>query len=202
MWRYDYLRRASGILAPDCWRVVDIGYDDTVAQPDASPVIALLLQSMRPVGGVADLYLSLGRFTLHALTYLNLLMFKMTHPILGTRDIKRAIEFYTQRLGFQLAFGDKTDPPNYVGFRRDAVELHMQFQFEHEMGTIRLRFLVEDPDALFNEYRERGVECSANGIRNTPWGTREFALYDMDRNALTFYRDLRNAEKERQHATS
>src|SRR5436190_24259312 len=86
-----------------------------------------------------------------ALKYLNLPMFKMTHPILGTRDIKRAIEFYTQRLGFQLAFGDKTDPPNYVGFRRDAVELHMQFQFEHEMGTIRLRFLVEDPDTLFNE---------------------------------------------------
>jgi catechol 2,3-dioxygenase-like lactoylglutathione lyase family enzyme len=55
-------------------------------------------------------------------------MFKETHPILGTRDIQRAIEFYTQRLGFQLAFRDKTDPPNYVGFRRDAVELHMQFQ--------------------------------------------------------------------------
>jgi len=67
-------------------------------------------------------------------------MFKETHPILGTRDIQRAIEFYTQQLGFQLAFRDKTDPPNYVGFRRDAVELHMQFQFEHEMGTIRLRF--------------------------------------------------------------
>jgi len=71
-------------------------------------------------------------------------MFKETHPILGTRDIRRAIGFYTRQLGFQLAFRDKTDPPNYVGFRRDAVELHMQFQFEHEMGTIRLRFLVED----------------------------------------------------------
>src|SRR5262252_1698342 len=79
-------------------------------------------------------------------------MFKETHPILGTRDIQRGIAFYTRRLGFQLAFGDKADPPNYVGFRRDAVELHMQFQFEHEMGTIRLRFLVEDPDARFNEY--------------------------------------------------
>src|SRR6201999_1419985 len=119
-------------------------------------------------------------------------MFKMTHPILGTRDIKRAIEFYTQRLGFQLAFGDKTDPPNYVGFRRDPVELHMQFQFEHEMGTIRLRFLVEDPDTLFNEYRQRGIECSLDGIRDTPWGTREFALYDLDRNALTFYRQARS----------
>jgi hypothetical protein len=27
----------------------------------------------------------------------------------------------------------------------------MQFQFEHEMGTIRLRFLVEDPDATQTE---------------------------------------------------
>jgi hypothetical protein len=69
----------------------------------------------------------------------------------------------------------------------------MQFQFEHEMGIIRLRFLVEDPDALFNEYRQRGVECSPIGIRDTPWGTREFALYDLDRNALTFYRHLTNA---------
>jgi uncharacterized glyoxalase superfamily protein PhnB len=108
-----------------------------------------------------------------------------------------AIEFYTQQLGFELAFGDDTDPPNYVGFRRDAVELHMQFQFEHEMGTIRLRFLVEDPDALFNEYRQRGVECTPNSVHDTPWGTREFALYDLDRNALTFYRDLTSAEKGR-----
>lgn len=124
-------------------------------------------------------------------------MFRETHPILGTRDIQRAIGFYTDQLGFELAFGDEADPPNYVGFRRDAVELHMQFQFEHEMGTIRLRFLVEDPDAIFNEYRLRGVECNPEGVQDTPWGTREFALYDVDRNALTFYRDLTSAEKER-----
>jgi hypothetical protein len=74
----------------------------------------------------------------------------------------------------------------------------MQFQFEHEMGTIRLRFLVEDPDALFNEYHQRGVECTPNSVHDTPWGTREFALYDLDRNALTFYRDLTSAEKGRE----
>jgi catechol 2,3-dioxygenase-like lactoylglutathione lyase family enzyme len=59
-------------------------------------------------------------------------MLKETHPILGTRHIQRAIVFYTQQLGFKLAFRDKADPPNHVGFRRDAVELHMQFQFEQE----------------------------------------------------------------------
>jgi catechol 2,3-dioxygenase-like lactoylglutathione lyase family enzyme len=125
-------------------------------------------------------------------------MFRETHPILGTRDIQRAIGFYTRKLGFKLAFQDKVDAPNYIGFGRDAVELHMQFQFEHEMGTIRLRLLVEDPDALFDEYRQRGVDCTPNGIRDTPWGTREFALYDLDRNALTFYRHLTGAEKTQQ----
>lgn len=120
-------------------------------------------------------------------------MFKETHPIVGTRDIQRAIAFYTQQLGFALKFGDKADPANYVGFRRDSVELHMQFQFEHEMGTVRLRFLVLDPDALFHEYQQRDVECSPGGVRDTPWGTREFSLYDLDRNSLTFYRHLKGA---------
>lgn len=124
-------------------------------------------------------------------------MFRETHPIIGTRDIQRAMEFYTEQLGFELAFKDNAETPNYVGFRRDAVELHMQFQFEHEMSRIRLRFLVEDPDSLFDEFRQRGIECTSGGIRDTPWGTREFALFDLDCNALTFYRDLTSDEKQR-----
>jgi len=115
-------------------------------------------------------------------------MFRAVLPIIGTRDIKRAIELYG-RLGFQLAFQDNPDSPNYVGFRRDQVEFHVQFQYEHEMNRTRLRFLVEDPDGLFVEYQQRGIECSSSGIGDTPWGTREFSLYDADCNALTFYRD-------------
>lgn len=115
-------------------------------------------------------------------------MFRAVHPIIGARDLERAIEFYTRGLGFSLAFRDAPTNTNYVGFRRGAVELHMQFQFEHEMRTMRLRLLVEDPNTLLSEYRQRGLDCSPAGIRDTPWGTREFALHDLDRNALTFYR--------------
>lgn len=97
--------------------------------------------------------------------------FKAAHPILGTRDILGAMDFYTRQLGFTLAFRDSpNDPPNYVGYRRNAVELHMQFQFEHEMGTIPLRLLVEDPDPLFNEFRQLRVECTPTGVRDTPGG--------------------------------
>jgi catechol 2,3-dioxygenase-like lactoylglutathione lyase family enzyme len=43
-------------------------------------------------------------------------MFKATHPIISTRDIERAMDFYTQQLGFELAFRDKTDSPITLGF--------------------------------------------------------------------------------------
>ncbi len=122
-------------------------------------------------------------------------VFAQVQPILGTRDLARAVSFYVERLGFTLAFGDPTIPVNYVGLRRDRVELHMQFQYEHEMGTIRLRIVVDDPDALYGEYRDKDVFYEGTRLANTPWGTREFAIYDLDRNALTFYRHLTASEK-------
>lgn len=117
--------------------------------------------------------------------------FLQAQPILGTRDLEKAVRFYVERLGFTLAFGDASVPVNYVGLRRHAVELHMQFQYEHEMGTIRLRIVVDDPDALYEEYKDKEVFHEGTRLTDTAWGTREFALYDLDRNALTFYRDLK-----------
>jgi catechol 2,3-dioxygenase-like lactoylglutathione lyase family enzyme len=117
--------------------------------------------------------------------------FNQIQPILGTRDLAKAVRFYVDRLGFTLAFGDPTIPVNYVGLRRDKVEFHMQFQYEHEMGATRVRFLVDDPDALYEEYQDKSVFYEGTRLVDTPWGTREFALYDLDRNALTFYANLK-----------
>jgi catechol 2,3-dioxygenase-like lactoylglutathione lyase family enzyme len=120
-------------------------------------------------------------------------MFRAVHPIVGTRDLERALAFYTRQLGFELAFRDPTAPDNYAGVRRDDVELHMQWQDEKEMSTIRLRLLVDDPDQLACEYDQRGVRID-NPLKSTPWGTREFSLYDPDGNAITFYRDLHQSD--------
>ncbi len=109
-------------------------------------------------------------------------MFKETHPILGTRDLEQALDFYIERLGFTLAFRDPSGPDNYAGVRRDGVELHFQWQDESEMAPTRLRFLVEDPDSLFAEYQEKQACGERARLADTPWGTRESALYDLDRN--------------------
>ena len=47
-------------------------------------------------------------------------MFKETHPILGTRELEKALDFYIRRLGFALAFRDPSNPTNYAGVRRDG----------------------------------------------------------------------------------
>lgn len=115
--------------------------------------------------------------------------FTQVQPILGTRDLAQAVRFYVERLAFTLAFGDPTVDVGYVGLRRDHVELHLQFQYEHEMSTTRLRIVVDDPDALYEEYQDKNVFHAGTRLADTAWGTREFAFYDLDRNGLTFYRD-------------
>jgi hypothetical protein len=64
----------------------------------------------------------------------------------------------------------------------------------------RLRTKQRDSEGQRRRTANAVSNCTSDGIGDTAWGTREFALYDVDRNALTFYCDLTTAEKERQRA--
>ena len=122
-------------------------------------------------------------------------MFKETHPILGRRDIQRSIDFCTGRLGLR-SFSDKADPSNYIGFVATRSGSTCSFDLNTRWDAIRLRFLVEHPDALFDEYQQRGVRCSQI-VRDRPWMTREIALGGVDYSGLTSYRKPTSAEKVR-----
>ena len=124
-------------------------------------------------------------------------MFQAVHPVLPSKDVAAAVAFYVQRLGFALLFQDAEDP-RYVGVGRDQVELHLQWHDPEEWSAVErpmLRFVVADVETLFEEYRTQDVFHSGTAIRDTPWGTREFAFYDRDGNGLTFYRDLSDADR-------
>ncbi len=115
------------------------------------------------------------------------------NPILPSQDVRKSIDFYVNQLGFALQFQDSTDDPGYAGVRRDSVELHIQRHDPSEWERTErpsLRFVVEDVQGLFEEYREKGVFHAKTAIRETPWGTREFAFFDPHMNGLTFYCDL------------
>jgi hypothetical protein len=114
-------------------------------------------------------------------------------PIFGVTDTTCAAAYYDQ-LGFSTTVIDS----NYAIARRDAVEIHLQWNeeagFKEDVDQPMYRFLIRDVDALFAEYAPLGVFHDRTALRETPWGTREFAFYDPDGNGLTFYRPLTEDE--------
>jgi uncharacterized glyoxalase superfamily protein PhnB len=119
--------------------------------------------------------------------------FKAIHPVLGARDVTVAVKWYVERLGFICTFDDGGTPIRYAGVARDAVELHLQWQDERYFpapgeDAPAYRFRVDDPDGLYAECNgERGLTATAP-LRDTPWGTREFGVRDIDGHGLHFYR--------------
>jgi catechol 2,3-dioxygenase-like lactoylglutathione lyase family enzyme len=118
--------------------------------------------------------------------------FREVNPVLAVRDVPASVRFYTEKLGFNLRFQDNPQAPKYAGVERDGVRIHLQWHDEADFAGEQpeLRFVIDDVDALFEEYRDKGVFHAHTALRDTPWGTREFAFYDPDRNGLFFYRDL------------
>lgn len=114
------------------------------------------------------------------------------NPVLPSQDVSSAIDFYVGRLGFELSFQDTARDPHYAGVRRDGVELHLQWHDSAEWSKVErpmLRIVVPEVRALFDEYSQLDVFHANTKLRETDWGTREFAFYDLDKNGLTFYCD-------------
>ena len=118
--------------------------------------------------------------------------FQQVNPVLPVRNVPAAIGYYTEKLGFHLRFQDNPQDPKYAVVERDNVRIHMQWHAETDFAGegLELRFVIDDPDNLFEEYRDKSVFHERTALKNTPWGTREFAFYDLDGNALFFYRNL------------
>ncbi len=120
---------------------------------------------------------------------------KAVQPVLGARDVAATVHWYVERLGFTCRFDDGGAPIRYAGISRDGVELHLQWQDDRYFpppgdDAPSYRFLVDDPDALHAECTgRRGLSLTAT-LRDTPWGTREFGMYDPNGHGLHFYKPL------------
>lgn len=128
-------------------------------------------------------------------------VFKQSIPILPVHDAGAAMAWYRDKLGFEVlsAQTDPNLPPpglGYVVLRRGDAEVHLQFQFEKDMvgvvpSMMQVRFQLEagSVDALFAEYSAAGVVPAGKSVRDTDWGTREFAFFDPWGYGLTFFED-------------
>lgn len=118
---------------------------------------------------------------------------RAVHPVLMVRDVVAAIRFY-ELLGFTTTFRDSATETRYAGIRRDDVELHLQWHDAREwtfpVDRPTYRFVVLDVDTLHAEFAALAQPLHYTSPRDTPWGTREFHVLDLDGNGLQFYRDL------------
>lgn len=116
------------------------------------------------------------------------------HPVLPVKDVVEALDFYVNRLGFKIAFADDEKNPKYAGILRDAIEIHLQWhdavEWEVEIDHPMLRIVTQNIEELYEEYSEKDVFHAHTLLRETAWGTKEFAFYDPFKNGLTFYRDV------------
>ncbi len=99
--------------------------------------------------------------------------FKIVHPVLPARDLSQAVNYDTEKLGFRLLFQDKEDEAKYAGVARDEVELHIQWHAAADFAAVEklvLRFVIDDVDERFEEYRDKGVFHAKTALQNTRGG--------------------------------
>lgn len=111
------------------------------------------------------------------------------HAGLVVSDVREAVDFYTKKLGFWLAFVDG-DPPTFAGVNLDRVQIFLQ------MGTPAPRgcsayFAVGNADELYEFHRSNGVEIAVP-IDDRPYGLRDYTVRDLYGYHLSFGQHLMN----------
>jgi catechol 2,3-dioxygenase-like lactoylglutathione lyase family enzyme len=114
-------------------------------------------------------------------------------PILFVRDVRKAVAFYTERLGFGVDFLHG-NPPFYAAVSRGQCCLHLRFVHEksffpalaaREKSLILATIEVENVKALFEEYEHAGVDLPQRLVRQA-WGGIDFHVRDVDGNVISF----------------
>lgn len=110
--------------------------------------------------------------------------FRAGVPVLPSLDIDRAVEFYRDTLGFEIAFLSE-EPYGIVV--RDDVSIHLWQCSDPEIPThCGCRIVVKGIEELYQEYEPLGVVHPNAPLEETCWGTKEFAIGDGDKNLITF----------------
>lgn len=128
-----------------------------------------------------------------------------TIPALPVLDITDAVTHYRDRLGFDAMYVDE----GFAIMQRDDARIHLwqagdKSWFDRAelrdhpvvsgaesflAGTASCRIEARDVDALYAELAPTGVvhPASQDGVLRTDFGTREFAVLDIDGNLIEFF---------------
>jgi uncharacterized glyoxalase superfamily protein PhnB len=105
------------------------------------------------------------------------------HPTLKVPNVQTAVEFYRDRLGFEVDFlwGE---PPVHAGVRLGTVSIHFS-RDEPNTNGFWIYLVVNGVDELFEWYTSNGVDL-LDSPKTQPWGMREFSIRDNNGYHLRF----------------
>jgi catechol 2,3-dioxygenase-like lactoylglutathione lyase family enzyme len=105
-------------------------------------------------------------------------------PEMPVRDVRSAVEFYRDVLGFSVdyMYGDS---PVYAIVKRDNVRLALLEARNSDPGDGRCYIFVREIDAYYQAVK-RGDPDIIDALANRPYGMKDFALRDLDGNRLAF----------------
>lgn len=118
-------------------------------------------------------------------------------PFFIVEDLQASISYYLQRLGFQLDFQGPADDPYYGRVSREGIGIMLKAVLpdvlprpnhtRHPWARWDAYIYVSDPDALFDEFRQRGASfvTELSFIDEGLWG---FEVTDADGYVLAFFR--------------
>jgi catechol 2,3-dioxygenase-like lactoylglutathione lyase family enzyme len=105
------------------------------------------------------------------------------HTGLFVSDLKTAIDFYTNKLGFRLGFewGEHT---TMAGVNLGHVQIFLERGEPSPKGCY-LYFVINDADAFYEFHRNNGVEV-VQPIADRNYGLRDYAVRDLHGYVLSF----------------
>jgi catechol 2,3-dioxygenase-like lactoylglutathione lyase family enzyme len=118
-----------------------------------------------------------------------------TEAQLFVADIKASCDFYTNKLGFAVAFV-YGDPPYYGQVTRDHARLNLRVvgepvfagdirEREHLLAASLTVASAEEIKELFLTYQAAGVRFQ-RALKREPWGAKTFIVQDPDGNLILF----------------
>jgi catechol 2,3-dioxygenase-like lactoylglutathione lyase family enzyme len=113
------------------------------------------------------------------------------HPTLAVSDVGAAVQYYTERLGFELGF-DWGNPPTMAGVNLGEAQVFLEKGTPCPQGC-GIYFVIGDADELYEFQRSRGVEV-VEPPNERQYGLRDYTVRDLDGYRLTFGHRIYSAD--------
>ena len=98
------------------------------------------------------------------------------HTGIVVSDLNAAIDFYTNKLGFGLAF-KWGEPARMAGVNLGHVQIFLEHGETSPKGCY-MYFVINDADAFYDFHRNNGVEIT-EPIADRNYGLRDYAVRDL-----------------------